>query len=51
VPLTQPHLIGAVLDDLRLNDDDVVPKTIPAKSSEILGRRENSEPWGNTFNY
>jgi hypothetical protein len=50
VRLTQPHLIDAVLDDLRMNDDQVVPKTIPSKSSEILGRHDDSEPFDNSFN-
>jgi hypothetical protein len=43
-------LIDAVLDDLRMNDDQVVPKTIPSKSSEILGRHDDSEPFDNSFN-
>jgi hypothetical protein len=51
IRLTQPHLIDAVLDDLRMNNDQVVPKTIPAKSSEILGRHDDSEPFDNSFNY
>jgi hypothetical protein len=49
--MQEPHLIDAVLDYLRLNDDQVVPKTIPAKSSEILGRQEDLEPFDNSFNY
>jgi hypothetical protein len=51
IQLTQPHLIDAVLDDLRMKNDQVVPKTIPAKSSEILGRHDDSEPFDNSFNY
>ncbi|KAI2507905.1 hypothetical protein MHU86_6563 [Fragilaria crotonensis] len=30
IHLTQPHLIGQILDDLRMNDDSVKPRTTPA---------------------
>ncbi len=51
IQLTQPHLIDQILDDLRLNDDNVAEKTIPATSSKLLSRHSDSEPFDNSFNY
>jgi hypothetical protein len=51
INLTQPHLIDQILDDLRLNDDNVSEKTIPATSSKLLSRHSDSEPFDNSFNY
>jgi hypothetical protein len=51
INLTQPHLIDQILDDLRLNDDNVAEKTIPATSSKLLSRHSDSDPFDNSFNY
>jgi hypothetical protein len=51
INLTQPHLIDQILDNLRLNDDNVSEKTIPATSSKLLSRHNDSEPFDNSFNY
>jgi ribosomal protein S17E len=51
IQLTQPHLIDQILDDLRLNDDNVTEKTIPATSSRLLSRHSDSEAFDNSFNY
>jgi hypothetical protein len=51
INLTQPHLIDQILDDLRLNDDNVAEKTIPATSSKLLSRHSYSDPFDNSFNY
>jgi hypothetical protein len=51
IHLTQPHLIDQVLDDLRLNNDNVSEKITPATSSKLLSRHSDSEPFDNSFNY
>ena len=58
IHLTQPHLIDQILQDLRLDKDEVLDKnkskkihTIPAKSSTMLHRHSDSEPFENSFNY
>jgi hypothetical protein len=38
IHLTQPHLIGQILEDLRMNDESVKPRSTPAASSKILTR-------------
>ncbi|KAI2496051.1 hypothetical protein MHU86_18472 [Fragilaria crotonensis] len=51
IHLTQPHLIGQILDDLRMNDDSVKPRTTPAASSKLLTRHSGSSAFDNSFNY
>jgi hypothetical protein len=51
IHLTQPHLIDQILDDLRLNNDNVSEKITPATSSKLLLRHSDSEPFDNSFNY
>jgi hypothetical protein len=49
--LTQPHLIDQILDDLRLNNDNVSEKITLATSSKLLSRHSDSEPFDNSFDY
>ena len=51
IHLTQPHLIDQILKELRLEDDNVSTKTIPAACSKLLSRHSDSEPFDNSFNY
>jgi hypothetical protein len=51
IHLTQPHLIDQILEDFRLNNDNVSEKITPATSSKLLSRHKNSEPFDNSFNY
>ena len=51
IHLTQPHLIEQILKDLRLEDDKVTTKPIPASSSKILSRHSNSEAFDRSFDY
>jgi hypothetical protein len=51
IHLTQPHLIDQILTDLRLDQDQVKVKTMPASSSRLLSRHSDSEPFDNSFNY
>ena len=51
IHLTQPHLIDSILRDLNLDDDKVKTKTIPACSSRILKKHQDSEPFDKSFNY
>jgi hypothetical protein len=51
IHLTQPHLIDQILDDLRLNGDNVTTKKTPASSSRLLSRHSDSEPFDNSFNF
>jgi hypothetical protein len=51
IHLTQPHLIDQILDNLRLNDDNVTTKKTPTSSSRLLSRHSNSEPFHGSFNY
>jgi Reverse transcriptase (RNA-dependent DNA polymerase) len=51
VELTQPHLIDQIISDLRMKDDSVKSKPIPAPSSKILGRHPDSQPFDCSFNY
>ena len=49
--LTQLHLIRKILEDLRLDDNNVTPKAIPAPSSIILHRHLDDSPFDNHFSY
>jgi hypothetical protein len=51
IHLTQPHLIDQILQDLRLDDDKVKPKSTPAASSKLLSRHSNSDPFDGSFHY
>ena len=51
IHLTQPHLIDQILDDLRINKDEVNTKSTPAKSSQILFSHLESPPFDNSFHY
>ena len=51
IHLTQPHLIDSILRDLNLDDEKVKTKTIPACSSRILKKHQDSEPFDKSFNY
>jgi hypothetical protein len=51
IHLTQPHLIDQILDDLRLNGDNVTTKKTPASSSRLLSRHSDSAAFDNSFNY
>jgi hypothetical protein len=51
VHLTQPHLIDQILKELRLDDDNVTTKPIPASSSRLLSRHSNSEAFDKSFDY
>ena len=51
IHMTQPHLIDQILEDLRLNGDEVRPRSTPAASSKLLTRHRDSEAFDNSFNY
>ena len=51
IHLTQPHLIDQILKDLRLEDDNVTTKPIPASSSKLLSRHSDSEAFDGSFDY
>ena len=51
IHLSQPHLINQILKDLRLDQDDVTNKNVPATSSKILLRHTDLEDFDNSFNY
>ena len=51
IHLTQPHLIGRILEDLRMNQDSVKPRTTPSASSKLLTRHNSSPEFDNSFNY
>jgi hypothetical protein len=49
--LTQPHLIDSILEDLRLDRDDVKTKTTPMASSKLLHKHTKSPDFDDHFNY
>jgi hypothetical protein len=51
IHLTQPHLIDQILQDLRLDNEDVKPRSTPAASSRLLTRHRDSEAFDGSFNY
>jgi hypothetical protein len=51
IHLTQPHLIDQILEDLRMNDEKVKPRSTPAASSKLLTRHRNSDAFDGSFNY
>ena len=51
IHLTQPHLIDQILKDLRLDDDKINARSIPAASSKLLARHSKSPSFDDSFNY
>lgn len=51
IHLTQPHLIDQILEDLRMNNDNVKPRSTPAASSKLLTRHLESPKFDDSFNY
>jgi hypothetical protein len=51
IHLSQPNLIQQILKDLRLDGDNVKPRSTPAASSKLLTRHSQSAPFDNSFNY
>jgi hypothetical protein len=49
IHLTQPHLIDQILKDLRLEDENVTTKAIPASSLKLLSRHTESEAFDASF--
>ena len=50
IKMTQPHLIDQILKDLKFQEN-TKPKDTPAKSSVILSRHSDSEPFDESFHY
>ena len=51
VHFTQPHLIDKILKDLRLDNDEVTTRDVPARSSVLLSRHTDSKDFDGVFNY
>ena len=51
VHFAQPHLIDKILKDLRLDNDEVTTRDIPAQSSILLSRHSDSKDFDGVFNY
>lgn len=51
IHLTQPHLIDRILQDLKMDNPDLKPKSTPAASSRILSYHSASETFDNSFHY
>jgi hypothetical protein len=52
IHLTQPHLIDQILKDMRLDNDNMTTKDIPASSSRLLSRHSTSDDaFDNSFHY
>jgi hypothetical protein len=51
IHLSQPKLIDQVLQDLRMQNDNVSVKTTPAPSSKLLSRHVDSPDFDKSFNY
>jgi hypothetical protein len=49
--LSQPQLIDQIIRDLRLDQDNVTPKTTPAVPGKILGTHMTSPAFDNHFHY
>ena len=50
IHMTQPHLIDQILKDLKFQDNTKTKDT-PAKSSTLLSRHSESEPFDQSFHY
>jgi hypothetical protein len=51
IKLSQPKLIEQVIRDLHLNQENTRTKPVPAASSRLLSRHEDSRPFDGHFNY
>jgi hypothetical protein len=51
IHLTQPYSIDQIIHDLRLQGENVKPRTTPAASLKLLTCHLNSKPFDNSFNY
>jgi hypothetical protein len=51
ITLSQPKLIEQILSDMRLTENNVKTKNIPMKSTDILRRHQDSEPFDENFHY
>lgn len=51
IHLTQPHLINQILQDLRLDGDNVTTKQTPCASSKLLKRHSTSDNFDGHFDY
>ena len=51
VHFAQPHLIDKILKDLRLDNNEVTTRDIPAQSSILLSRHSDSKDSDGVFNY
>ena len=51
IHLTQPHIIDQILEDLKMKDENVTVRSLPAACSKLLSRHSDSEDFDNSFNY
>ena len=51
IHLTQPNLIQQILKDLRLDGEEIKPKSTPAASSKLLSRHSTSKPFDRSFDF
>jgi hypothetical protein len=51
IHVTQPHLIEQILQDLRMMDKSVKPRSTPAASSKVLTRHSSSPAFDGSFDY
>ena len=51
IHMTQPHLIEQILNDLRMSDKSVKPRSTAAASSKVLTRHSQSPNFDGSFNY
>ena len=51
IEFTQPHLIDQILNDLKMDKEEVKTKSIPCMVSNILNGGNNEEPFDNSFHY
>jgi hypothetical protein len=49
--LSQPKLIEHILNDLRLLDENIIPKDMPMVSSRLLPKHQESAPFDGSFHY
>lgn len=51
IKLSQPRLVDQILQDLKLDQENVNTCETPALSSKLLSRHQDSRPFDNSFNY
>jgi hypothetical protein len=51
IEFTQPHLIDQILNDLKMDKEEVKRKKVPCMVSQILHSGQNDEPFDNSFHY